>query len=166
MSWIFQEAANLRLEVGHFERDLIEGPRPAGGSLLVITDRSSRMTHIIRPKRKTAAEVHRATTQILRTHLVRTMTNDNGPEFGNFTRTERALKCPIFLTRPYASWERGTVENTNGLIRQYFHKQLKLKLKDIPDEIIAQVAKKLNHRPRKTLGFLTPIEFEAKKSKS
>ncbi len=155
--------ANERSELGHYERDLIEGPRRHGGQLLVLTDRRSRRTHIVPTDRKTAREVHQATLKALKDVLVRSLTNDNGSEFVRFRRTSRVLRVPIFFTRPYASWERGTVENTNGLIRQYFPK--KLNLKEIPHEFFIQVAKKLNQRPRKTLGYLTPIEFEARELK-
>jgi IS30 family transposase len=70
--------------------------------------------------------------------------------------TANALNIPVYFTRPYASWERGTVENTNKLIRQYFPKSSNLK--EISHAQIKVVQNALNQRPRKTLGFRTPNE--------
>lgn len=155
-------AAEKRREAGHFERDLIEGPRATGSSLLTIVDRKSRLVRIEPLKQKWASEVHHATLRAFYRLQVRTLTNDNGMEFSAFEQTVRELKAPVFFTRPYASWERGSIENMNGLIRQYFPKQKNLK--EISYEDIQRVQRLLNSRPRKTLGFLTPQEVHFKKS--
>jgi IS30 family transposase len=119
-------------------------------------DRKSRLTKLSKIQRPTAELVHRATVQCLKKIPVRSLTNDNGCEFIQYQKTQSTLLVPIYFTRPYASWERGTVENTNKLIRQYFPK--KTRLEDIPNEKIKMVETLLNHRPRKTLEFRTPLE--------
>lgn len=148
--------ATDRSEDGHFERDLIEGPREIGSAMLTVVDRRSRLVRIQKLENKWASGVHRATMKALWGLKVRSMTNDNGVEFSAFDKTSKALRAPVFFTRPYASWERGSIENMNGLIRQYFPK--KSNLKEFTRAEIKHVEKLLNHRPRKTLGWLTPHE--------
>jgi transposase, IS30 family len=88
-----------------------------------------------------------------RTHSI---TSDNGKEFAHHQRVARELKAKFFFARPYASWERGTNENTNGLLRQYFPKDRDFST--ITQEEIDYAVNEMNHRPRKTLGFRTPHE--------
>jgi IS30 family transposase len=114
-----------------------------------------RIEHI---KKKWAKEVHTATLRALRRTRVASLTNDNGLEFASFKKTSKELKAPIFFTRPYASWERGSIENMNGLIRQYFPK--KENLNEITKADLRRVQQLLNERPRKTLGFLSPAEIQ------
>ena len=85
-----------------------------------------------------------------------TITADNGKEFAQHQRVAKALKARFVFARPYASWERGTNENTNGLPRQYFPKERDFR--SITREEIDFAVNELNHRPRKTLGFKTPHE--------
>lgn len=86
----------------------------------------------------------------------RTLTLDNGAENRNWRPLQEATGTRVFFAHPYHSWERGTNENTNGLIRDYFPK--KTDFTKIPDADIAQVEYALNTRPRKRLGFRTPLE--------
>jgi len=147
-----------RKRFGDFERDLIVGAQRQG-YLLTIVDRKTKLTRIVKLNHPRAEPVHKATVDALRGLKVRSLTNDNGFEFTDYKQTAKALKAPVFFTRPYAAWERGTVENTNKLIRQYFPKQMNLK--EIPHENIKMVEMVLNYRPRKLLGFRTPIEASA-----
>jgi IS30 family transposase len=87
---------------------------------------------------------------------VHTITYDNGREFADHESMASDLDARIYFAHPYASWERGLNENTNGLIRQYFPKHLDLTA--ITQDDVEQAMEKLNHRPRKTLGFRTPYE--------
>jgi len=87
---------------------------------------------------------------------VHTITVDNGKEFSDHRDIAAVLQTNIYFAHPYASWERGLNENTNGLIRQYFPK--KHDFTKITDEEVVRVASRLNNRPRKTLGFRTPNE--------
>jgi len=95
--------------------------------------------------------------------IVYTITSDNGKEFALHEETAETLEMDFYFAHPYASYGRGLNENTNGLIRQYFPKGRDFRT--IIDEELIMAMKKLNNRPRKTLGFLTPNEvfFESYK---
>ena len=88
--------------------------------------------------------------------LAYTLTLDNGKEFAEHERMAAALDMEIFFANPYCSWERGLNENGNGLIRQYFPKDMELS--EITDEQVRQAMERLNLRPRKVLGYKTPHE--------
>ena len=85
---------------------------------------------------------------------VHTVTSDNGKEFAKHESIVKNLDAQFFFAHPYASWERGLNENTNGLIRQYFPK--KTQFNHISDQQVQSVMEKLNNRPRKCLGMKTP----------
>ena len=88
---------------------------------------------------------------------VKTITCDNGKEFAKHESVDAQLHCRTFFARPYASWQRGTNENTNGLIRQYIPKNRRLET--VTHEEVQMIQDKLNHRPRKVLGFKTPHQI-------
>ena len=160
--------ANRRKRVGDLERDLVIGKRQQG-ALLTVIDRKSRMTFAVRVMSKSAREIHQATLQVLRPirKIVRTVTNDNGKEFARHRRTEKRLKAKIYFTHPYSSYERGSNENTNGLLRQYFPKR-RTDFTQVTQREVRRVLNRLNRRPRKCLGFRTPLEVlkkELSKSK-
>lgn len=150
-------AIENRIRRGDFERDSIIGAGRSG-SLLTLVDRKTKLVKILQPESLRPSDVHRATVKALESPRlgVKSITNDNGVEFRSHCITSKKLNVPIYFTRPYASWERGTVENTNGLIRQYFPK--KQPLKGVTNERIKMVERLLNQRPRKTLNFKTPLE--------
>jgi IS30 family transposase len=87
---------------------------------------------------------------------VHTLTFDNGTEFAGHPAIARALKARCFFADPYAPWQRGLNENHNGLVRQYIPKKRSLLV--VTQEEIVQIAHRLNHRPRKCLGYRTPHE--------
>jgi len=87
---------------------------------------------------------------------VKTLTYDNGKEFSGHARIDEALGSTGYFARPFASWERGSNENFNGLLRQYVPK--KRQMANITDEEIKMIENRLNNRPRKRLGFRTPAE--------
>ena len=89
-----------------------------------------------------------------------TMTYDNGTEFNDHELISKHTKLDIYFAYPYHSWERGTNENTNGLIRQFFPK--KTSFKNITKNDTKRVMRLLNSRPRKKLGYLTPYEVFVK----
>lgn len=146
-----------RQRLGDWEVDTILG-KGRRYLLVTLTDRKSRLTRMYKVVRKTAQEVADAVIEMLRPwqDRVHTITSDNGKEFAHFERIGEALKAMMYFAHPYASWERGTNENTNGLIRQYFPKDKDLST--ISQEDIAWVEERLNNRPRKCLGFRTPNE--------
>ncbi len=88
--------------------------------------------------------------------LRHTLTLDNGKEFARFRDIEKDTGLAVYFADPYSAWQRGTNENTNGLLRRYFPKGSGFS--DTTDEALASVVKKLNHRPRKCLGYRTPHE--------
>lgn len=89
-------------------------------------------------------------------HPVRTITSDNGVEFHGYKHLEQALHTTVYFATPHQAWERGTNENTNGLIRQYLPKGTSLA--GLTQDRCNRIAHTLNHRPRKRLGFHTPHE--------
>jgi IS30 family transposase len=92
--------------------------------------------------------------------LVKTITLDNGTEFHDYERVERASGVKFYFATPYHSWERGTNENTNGLIRQYLPKGTCMR--DLKQAGCNRIARELNNRPRLRLGYKTPSEFIAR----
>ena len=109
-------------------------------------------------ERKTAVLVNKAMSKLLLPlkNIVYTITSDNGKEFVLHEKTAKTLETDFYFAHAYASYERGLNENTNGMIRQYFSKDKYFRT--ITDEELIMAMKKLNNRPRKTLGYLTPNE--------
>ena len=144
-----------RSRLGDWEMDTIVGKNHKQ-AIVSITDRKSRLALIRKVERKTKEQVTCAITQLLNPihDLVHTLTSDNGKEFADHEVIAKSLEVDFYFAHPYASWERGTNENTNGLIRQYFPK--KRDFTTITEEEIQTVIEKLNNRPRKCLGFKTP----------
>ena len=147
------EAAEKRLEKGHFEVDLVHGDR-SHGCILTLVDRKTRLVFIRKLKDKSMEEVGRALVPVIRHHQIRTITADNGSEFHNYKRVESLTGVKFYFAKPYHSWERGTSENTNGLIRQYLPKQASMV--DVTQWDCNAIAQRLNSRPRKILNLSTP----------
>ncbi len=150
--------ANQRKTTGHFERDLMLGKRGTG-AILTIVDRKTQYTILQKVASTFAEEVNSATLIALKNIPIpiRTITNDNGHEFGEFWKLEEKIKAKIYFTHPLCPWERGTVENTIGLMRQYIPKGTPLT--KIKNRDIKELESILNSRPRKTLAFKTPHEI-------
>ena len=91
--------------------------------------------------------------------VVKSITLDNGTEFHDYESVEKQLGVPFYFATPYHSWERGSNENTNGLIRQYLPKGKCLK--NLTQAECDEIAAKLNNRPRERLGFRTPVQVLA-----
>ncbi|HQS67709.1 MAG TPA: IS30 family transposase [Sulfuricurvum sp.] len=146
-----------RSRIGDFEIDTVIGKNHKQ-ALVTIVDRYSKLTLIKKVTHKRADLVSSATIELLTplSHWIHTITADNGKEFASHETIADAIKADVYFAHPYSSWERGTNENTNGLIRQYFPKGSRFE--EITDEQIQVVQEKLNRRPRKTLGFKTPYE--------
>ena len=124
--------------------------------LLSLVERKFRLYLIARLANKSVQEVERTTINLLDSikEKVHTVTSDNGKEFAKHESIAKNLDAQFFFAHPYASWERGLNENTNGLIRQYFPK--KTQFNHISDQQVQSVMEKLNNRPRKCLGMKTP----------
>ena len=124
-----------------------------------LVERKTGLVFITKLKDKSGAATRAAITNRfanLPQHVRRTITMDNGPENRDWRPIEEATGADCFFAHPYSSWERGTNENTNGLIRDYFPK--KTDFTTISDEEIAYVERELNERPRKRLGWKTPLQ--------
>jgi len=150
-------AADERSEIGHWEVDTMIGKR-GKSTCLTAVERRSRFTRIAKLQRRTAKLATQRLNQRLKPLMrsVRTITGDNGKEFSDHPGISSGLDCQFYFADPYASWQRGTNENTNGLIRQYLPSQRDLGT--LTGGEIQKIEKRLNHRPRKCLGFLTPHE--------
>ena len=146
-----------RSRIGDWETDTMFGGRSTT-PLVTLVERKSGFTLIDCVANKTAQVVGDAMVSLLQPYRkqVHTITSDNGKEFAHYARIAKKLKADFYFAHPYAAWERGSNENTNGLIRQYFPKSRDFS--SITQEEINFVMQRLNHRPRKRLGFLTPFE--------
>ncbi|NIP25341.1 MAG: IS30 family transposase [Phycisphaerae bacterium] len=144
-----------RTRMGDWELDTIIGKHHKH-AIVSLTERKSRFTLIKKVKRKTAQCVTDAIIHLLApfSEQVHTLTSDNGKEFADHKTIANKLNAKFYFAHPYASWERGLNENTNGLIRQYFPK--KRDFRTITQKEINRVMDKLNNRPRKCLGIKTP----------
>ena len=144
-----------RQRYGDWEADLVTGARHSQ-ALVTINERKSRYALITRVASKQAAGVSQAIIEQLKpfAHMAHTLTTDNGKEFAQHERIATELKLGYYFAHPHAAWERGANENLNGLLRQFFPKHRKLE--EVTDEEIALAQHRLNHRPRKCLGYKTP----------
>ena len=151
------EEVEAKLRIGDWEIDTVIGKNHKG-ALVTLVDRVSKFTLIKKVDSKHADVITEATIVLLTPYLDKTftITADNGKEFAGHKTLAKELEAAIYFAHPYSSWERGLNENTNGLIRQYFTKGSSFE--NITDEEVENVMHKLNHRPRKTLGYQTPHE--------
>ena len=152
------EAIECRQEVGHWEGDTVMGSAGERCCLLTLVERATGFGVIIRLPHRTVRAVTRATIELIRSSRLpfKTITWDNGTEFHGYRQIEEMTGVRCFFAYPHHPWERGSNENFNGLIRQYFRKGKRLAGKRQSD--CDQVAAKLNSRPRKRYGFQTPIQ--------
>jgi transposase, IS30 family len=151
------EEANDRSEVGHLEGDTVMG-KDGRHCLLTLVDRMTRRVRILKLPARQASEVNKALIREVRSGRVKlkSLTLDNGTEFHGFKELEEKLGIEVYFAQPYHSWERGTNENTNGLIRQYLPKGSCFR--QLTQRQCNEIEKELNERPRKVLGFSTPNE--------
>jgi transposase, IS30 family len=150
------EDINSRADFGHWEMDLMEGPKQQGKSMLVLIERKSRYSLARFVSDQKAKTIRDAAKRALKPFYVKSITTDNGSEFLEYEKLKEALGAPVYYCNPYRSWEKGAVENVIGLYRDYFPKKSLL-----PDsQIHATIAQTLlNDRPKKVLDFLTPHSF-------
>jgi transposase, IS30 family len=152
------EIVNNRLRLGDWEGDTVIG-HDNSGSLVTYVDRRSGYTMIDYVRRATADRIkHQAIARFKKLPKQKryTITYDNGSEFSAYEWIERLTGALVYFAYPYHSWERGTNENTNGLIRQFFPKRSSFI--DITKQDTGRVERLLNTRPRKRLNYLTPYE--------
>jgi transposase, IS30 family len=151
-------AVEHRRQFGHWEIDTMMGQSLGESSHCVLTlvERKSGYVMIGKLRSRTAEEATRATVELMRQHRqkFRTITADNGTEFHGYELIEEVTGVKFYFATPHHSWERGTNENTNGLIRQYLPKGQSLAR--LTQDQCDAIAEHLNHRPRKRHGYKTP----------
>jgi transposase, IS30 family len=146
-----------RQEQGHWEIDTVKGDSQGAHTVVTMVERSSGYTMIGKLARHTAADATACCIELIaRAGAVLTITADNGTEFHSYAQIEAGTGVPWYFATPHHSWERGTNENTNGLVRQY------LKQAHVTQTDCDAIAAKLNSRPRKRLGYRTPEECYGK----
>lgn len=151
--------ANERREIGHWEADTVAG-KTGSACLLTFTDRRSRYLLAAKAAKKTSKLIADKMIELLSPlpkGKRRSVTPDRGKEFAKHDLVTQALNgLPFYFSDPQAPWQRGTNENTNGLIREYLPKSFDIAL--MSDSDISDFVNKLNLRPRKCLGWKTPYE--------
>ena len=153
-----------REEIGHWEADTVESgrighQRKSNYCFVTLAERKSRYyIAILLPDRK-EEKVTAAIIEALKEYpreLVKTITFDRGKEFAGYEKIEKELKCATYFCDPYCAWQKGTNENTNGLLREFYQKGMdlsKVDKEELNDNILM-----MNNRPRKCIGFKTPNE--------
>jgi transposase, IS30 family len=146
-----------RREVGHWEADTVAGSG-ARDCVITLVERKTGLVLVGKLADRTAEGLSRRAVSLMGRHGARfeTVTADNGTEFHDYKRIEERTKALFYFARPYHSWERGSNENANGLLRQYLPKGMSMA--GLTQHQCNAIARKLNTRPRKRLGFRTPLE--------
>lgn len=147
-----------RIVPGHWEGDLIVGKRQES-AIGTLVERTTRLTLLAPLKTKDAFAVRTAFAKAFQgipRRFKKTLTYDRGNEMSQHKLFSQETKIRVFFADPYSPWQRGTNENTNGLIRQYFPKGTDFH--QIPPAALKEAEERLNSRPRKALGFYTPAE--------
>jgi IS30 family transposase len=142
-----------RLTYGHFEIDLVLG-KVTKHCALTLVDRKTRYTIVRNLMNKTVEEVNRVLIPLIWEFGIKSLTADNGCEFHGYKEVEKQTGVRWYFATPHHSWERGTSENTNGLIRQYLPKGMTMRY--VTTEYMKFVQNRLNNRPREILGMKTP----------
>ena len=161
--WITERPPSVatRRELGHWEGDTMLGDSQAGPCVLSLVERKTGYLLLGQLRQRISAAVNQRAQQLIaaQRHPVRTITVDNGTEFHDFAALEQATGTEFYFATPHHAWERGTNENTNGLVRQYLPKRQSMA--HLTQHDCNRIATKLNRRPRKRLGYRTPEECYA-----
>ena len=154
------QAANDRTEFGHWEIDTVHGS--GRDAVVTLVERAAGVTLIGKLPNLTAAALNKRALRMIKRFERKhgrsfwTATADNGTEFHSYAEIERRAHLEVYFATPYHSWERGTNENTNGLIRQYLPKGMSMA--DLTQAHCTEIADRLNARPRKRYDYATPME--------
>ena len=149
------ESIERRVHIGHWEGDTVIGAAHQH-AIVTLVERKSGYAVVTKVNRKTSDQVSAAIIKRLKplASRVKTITYDNGKEFAGHKAIDQSLGSTAYFADPFASWQRGSNENYNGLLRQYIPK--KRHLSTVTDADLKMIEDRLNHRPRKRLGFKTP----------
>ena len=148
-----------RKEVGHWESDLVIGLGQSS-AIGTLVERTTRYTIIVPLKSRKSKHVvveFAKELNVLSKSLLKTITHDNGVEMAAHKLLSKSTNMNVYFAHPYSSWERGTNENTNGLIRRVFKK--KTDFNKVSSQQLKELQDNLNNRPRKVLGYKTPNEM-------
>jgi IS30 family transposase len=150
-------AVETRGEAGHWEIDTVMGTG-SKDCIVSLVERKTGLLLIGKLADRTTISLNRRVIGLINRHegAFETITSDNGTEFHHYQRIEARTQAVFYFARPYHSWERGSNENANGLIRQYLPKGTSMAALSQPQ--CNAIARTLNTRPRKRLGFKTPLE--------
>jgi IS30 family transposase len=151
-----------RSRIGDWEADTLLGALSDSHCLLSLVERRTGYLELGKLHARTTAEVNRRAIPLIRRqpHPVHTITSDNGTEFHGHVALEAATQAAFYFATPHHAWERGTNENTNGLVRQYLPKRVSMA--HLTQQGCEAIARQLNQRPRKRLGYRTPEECYAR----
>lgn len=145
-----------RKRLGDWEIDTMVGPKGTNSVIVTVVDRCSRkLLAQVAPDRK-AATVTKQLLDMLKNEVVCSLTADNGKEFSNYEELEEKLQVPVYFADPYCSWQRGTNENTNGLLREYVPKGKDIA--QVTQEELDHYVYLINTRPRRIFGFCTALD--------
>jgi len=146
-------------KMGNWEGDTVEGGNKKGYIATFVERKSKFLVGYTLANKTTDGLVRKAKSAFAKIpeEYLETLTVDNGKEFANHEELAIATKTTVYFAHPYHSWERGLNEHTNGLLRQYFPKGMRLD--DLSHQELAKVIRKINNRPRKSLGYRTHREI-------
>jgi IS30 family transposase len=150
--------AECRNVLGHWEGDTIVG-KGRDGYIVTLVERQTRFLAAAKMNNCKASTCNRAMLEAfgeIMNKKISTITFDNGSEFAHFKDIEEAIECDVFFADPYSSWQRGTNEQTNGLLRRYLPKGTSFS--NVDQNTVDRIVDMLNNKPRKVLNFLTPYE--------
>ena len=150
------DSIRSRTRLGDWEGDTVYGG-VGKGLIVTLVDRRSRLVRIGRLASRNAEETRKVMERLLSDLPVNSISLDNGSEFSEFRELEKSLQTEVYFAEPHKPWQRGTNENTNDLIRFFFPKGFDFRT--VSDSHIRLVEALLNNRPRKCLGWLTPLEI-------
>ena len=152
-------SVEARQELGHYEGDTVHGASWEKTCVVTLLERATGYLSVGKSPDKTVKSVNKVLIRLLNESLlpVRTLTLDNGTEFHGYREVEAATGVQIYFARPHHPWQRGCNENANGLLRQYWPKRTSMA--HLTQRQCHQIAHKLNTRPRKRYGYLSPLQL-------
>ena len=153
------KGAENRSRIGHWEIDTVMGVYGTKPCMLTLVDRKTGYVVIGKLKDRTVSSTNRRLLKLMGSlpDRFKSITADNGTEFHGYEAVEKATRVPFYFADPYHSWQRGSNENMNGLIRQYVPKGTSME--KLTQRRCDQIAKALNNRPRKRYGYQTPAKL-------
>ena len=153
------EHVETRQELGHYEGDTVHGASWEKACVVTLVERATGLVLVGKSRDKTVKSINKVLIRLLEESPlpVRTLTLDNGTEFHGYRAVEEATGVQIYFAQPHHPWQRGSNENANGLLRQYWPKRASMV--KLSQRQCDQVAHKLNSRPRKRYGYLSPLQL-------